>query len=58
MGIDSEMIELALKEEINPWLLEAARHDQNYILNNLLMEGRKNQALWEKVKLLLQIYHS
>ena len=54
MGMDSEMIELALQEKINPWLLEAARHDQNYILNNILMEGRENHALWEKVKLLLK----
>ena len=54
MGIDSEMIEWALQEKINPWLLEAARHDQNYILNNILMEGRENQALWEKVQSLLK----
>ena len=54
MGIDSEMIELALQEKINPWLLEAARSDQNYILNNILMEGSENRALWEKVKLLLK----
>ena len=54
MGMDSEMIELAIQEKINPWLLEAARHDQNYILNNILMEGRENQALWEKVKVLLK----
>ena len=50
MGIDSEMIELALNNKINPWLLEATRHDPNYILNNILIEGRENHALWEKVK--------
>ena len=54
MGIDSEMIELALEGKINPWLLEASKNDSNYILNNILMEGRENHELWEKVKLLLR----
>lgn len=50
MGITQGTMKMALSGKINPWLIEAARMNPNYLLDNILMEGRGNQKLWERAK--------
>jgi hypothetical protein len=56
-GISPELIEDAKQLRINPWLLNLALEEKNYLLDNALMETPDNMKSWEKIKQLLAEIH-
>ena len=52
-GISQDYINLAKKGKINPWTLELSLKNNNFLLENIMMQDKDALKTWETTKLLL-----
>ena len=52
-GIDARMVSLAKSGQVNPWLLELSLKDEDYLLENILIQTEDSIRAWDRTKVLL-----